>query len=274
MSTLKDTQIHVSDLAAHLRQYGIRHFANNAYYWEWGAKRLGPMLTDQVDQMRKPLLEEQVTAGDLLAFYDFIANPKVSGVVHSMNADAIRVCGEFGSRYLRDRKKVLDLGCNVGYLSTWFASLDSQRRVMGVDLSARSIEEAAKRARALGIANATFERCDVTRSVPGTGYDAIVDCQTLFSVGDAFAACRVIRSAMAADGVLVSIVRLYHREQAKILVRTLNDSGLKLEHCEWIHCSDLGEDKIFLGMVALFEGADSDRQVDFDEQWRLVNELS
>ena len=273
MSTSEGTQTCVVDLADHLRQYGIRHFANNDYYLEWGAKRLGPMLTDQVDRMREPLLEEKVSVGDLRAFYNFIANPKVSGVVHSMNADAIRVCGEFAGRQLHNRKKVLDLGCNVGYLSTWFARLDSQRHVTGVDLSTRSIEEATKRARTLGIANARFEVCDLTRSVPGTGYDAIVDCQTLFSVGDVFAACRVVRSAIAPEGVLVSVVRLYHREQAKQLMRTLKNSGLKVEHSEWIHCSDLGEDKLFWGIVALSNGRDSDQQLDCDEQCSLVNKL-
>ena len=53
MSTSEGTHTYVGDLADHLRQYGIRHFANNDYYLEWGAKRLGPMLTDQVDRMRE-----------------------------------------------------------------------------------------------------------------------------------------------------------------------------------------------------------------------------
>lgn len=273
MFTSVDTQTCVGDLADHLRQYGIRHFASNDYYWEWGAKRLGPMLTDQVDRMRMPLLEERVTAGNLLAFYDFIANPKVSGVVHSMNADAIRACGEFGGRHLHNRKKVLDLGCNVGYLSTWFARLDSQRQIVGVDLSAKSIEEAAKRAKSLGIANVRFEVCDLTRSVPGTGYDAIVDCQTLFSVGDVRAACRIVRSAMSPDGVLVSIVRLFLAEQAREIVQTINSAGLKIDYCQWIHCSDLGGDQLFLGTVASLHQADSGRRIDFDEQCRLVDEL-
>ncbi len=68
MFTSEGTQICVGDLVDHLRQYGIRHFANNDYYCEWGAKRLGPTLTDQVDRMRKPLLEERVaTEGRCMA---------------------------------------------------------------------------------------------------------------------------------------------------------------------------------------------------------------
>ena len=91
----------MNSLTEHLQQFGIRQFPNSAYYWEWAAKRLGRRLAARVNRVRQPLIEERATAEDLLRFYDFTADPRVSGVVHSMKADAIRACGAFCARLLQ-----------------------------------------------------------------------------------------------------------------------------------------------------------------------------
>jgi 2-polyprenyl-3-methyl-5-hydroxy-6-metoxy-1,4-benzoquinol methylase len=73
-----------------------------------------------------------------LAFYEFIADPQIAGVVHSMKADAIRVCGQFVAERLTG-PRVLDVGCNIGYLSTWYARVHPAIQVTGVDISSASI---------------------------------------------------------------------------------------------------------------------------------------
>ena len=141
-----------------------------------------------------------------------------------------------------------------------------------MDVSQRSIAEATGKAATLGISNITFEHCDVTKSVPGREYDAVVDCDTISSLGDVFAAFRVIRSVLAPGGVLVSVASLPCAHDAKQFVATLNLAGLQVGHCEWVRCSDLGRQQFFLGMMASLQEADQVRQIDFDQQYRQVGE--
>jgi 2-polyprenyl-3-methyl-5-hydroxy-6-metoxy-1,4-benzoquinol methylase len=43
--------------------------------------------------------------------------------------------GDMIGRLIEGRKRVLDLGCNIGHLTTWYARIDPERHVTGVDFS-------------------------------------------------------------------------------------------------------------------------------------------
>lgn len=136
------------DLRAHLASYSIQHFDDNSY-WDWARSTLGPAREQELEKLRRPIAEYRANEKQLLRFYDHIAQPTIAGVVHSMKADAIRASGEFVRSRIPPTERILDIGCGIGYLTTYYAMTYSACTIIGCDVSKKSIEtaraEAAKR---------------------------------------------------------------------------------------------------------------------------------
>ena len=107
-------------LRKHLLSFGIRVFASDEY-WTWGGDKLGAKRGERLQALRRPM-QECPNKEQLLEFYDYIAHPDVSGVVHSMKADTITVSGVEVESSLPPVGRVLDLGCSIGHLTTFYAS--------------------------------------------------------------------------------------------------------------------------------------------------------
>ena len=124
--------------------------------------------------------------------------PPLVPVVHSVKCGAIRASGMAVQKLIEGRKRVLDLGCNTGYLTTWYASLDDQRQLLGIDFSQACIEAAKAKAKKLKIRNARFQVADIDVFKSDTPFDAVVDTQTIVDIKDRTAALHRISSISAA----------------------------------------------------------------------------
>jgi SAM-dependent methyltransferase len=79
------------------------------------------------------------------AFYDVIADPRISGIIHSQKRTMILDAGcllVHLVRQLRIVGPVLDIGCHIGYHAALLAA-ETGLKVHGVDLSTQAIAEAA-----------------------------------------------------------------------------------------------------------------------------------
>jgi len=91
------------------------------------------------------------------AFYDVIADPRISGLIHSQKRAMILDAGcllVHLARALRLEGPALDIGCNSGYHAAAIAT-ETGMRVHGVDVSVKAIAEAKR----------------LTASVPGLAFD-------------------------------------------------------------------------------------------------------
>ena len=79
-------------LVAHLEKYGIRRFGTDDY-WGWARGRLGKDRAQKTDRLRSRALVKGARSGAVRRFYDWIARPEVSAVMHSMKAGAIAASG-------------------------------------------------------------------------------------------------------------------------------------------------------------------------------------
>ena len=243
-------------LEEHLSFYGIRHFGNDNF-WEWARRELGEEVAQTVDRLREPLFKEgSIPAKDWLLFYEYVAQQSISGVVNSMKADAIRVSGEAVCERISVRHKILDLGCGIGYLTTWYALRDNTRSVFGVDFSKASIQEARRKALELGVRNVDFETMDIQKSLPDDRYEAVVDTQTLYTVTNRDEVFKRIRSVLTREGLLVSIPALETEAEAGEYLDSMTNAGFFVKSFDFIHYSDCGERGAYPVIVAtLFEPA-------------------
>jgi cyclopropane fatty-acyl-phospholipid synthase-like methyltransferase len=217
-------------------------------------------------------LAENYDQVDLRAFYDFIARPEIGYVVHSFKAESIQASGLRIAQHIAGRRSVLDLGCNIGYLTTWYASLSADRSVIGVDWSERSIHEARKLAQRIEVRNVEFQVCDLSCEFPPGHFEAIVEAQCLDHMQNRNQTLTRIASALADGGIFVSVAAPTSFDELVTYAHELPTAGLFVRSTSFIGHSDLGETCAYPVFVCdtTPPGADSDYEQFYAEMLSYV----
>ena len=256
------------DLRTHLQRFGIQHFESPDEYWRWGRQVLGRETSRRLNRLRRPLESGASTKRDRHRFYDFIAEPVVAAVVHSMKADAIRASGEAVAARIADRKSVLDLGSSIGYLTTWYATVVPGRRVVGIDSSEESIRAAQEWTAQLAVPHPEFLCINLDKAIPAENFDAVVDTQTSDYVSDPNGLFSRVSAALADDGILVSVPALGIPAAAGQFVGMLQDHDLLVTSLEFIYFSDLGGSSAYPVITAARSG--KHLTIDFEGEYERV----
>jgi len=165
------------DIARHLAEWGLRRFPDEDSYYAWQRQSLTGarlQLLQQAAQARR----ESEDADE--AFYDLAASPDILPVLHSQRYGYYNVLGPAIADALAGAQCVLDVGCGVGILTTWYAACFPNVTFMGIDRSLKSIEAAQQFAQFHQLENASFHHCEIPQhEIPGT-FDTIVATQALF----------------------------------------------------------------------------------------------
>ncbi|MGE0643008.1 MAG: methyltransferase domain-containing protein [Nitrospira sp.] len=164
-------------LHEHLAWWGLRHVTSDHDYFDWQRQQLSP---EELTQLTS--LAERKRAGDCLdeiAFYDRTASSRIYPVLYSQRYEYYeevgrRVCAAIGSA-----NTVLDFGCGLGVLTTFYARQFPEKNFVGLDRSPGSIAVAQKKAEALRLDNLRFECMDAERdALPGL-YDLVIATHVL-----------------------------------------------------------------------------------------------
>lgn len=103
--------------------------------------------------------------------------------------------------------QVLDVGCGIGQTTREAARLASAGSVTGVDLSARMLDLARRRAEQEGLTNIRFEQADAQVADLGVDrYDRVVSRTGVMFFGDPVAAFANLARALRPDGRMVLLV--------------------------------------------------------------------
>ena len=165
------------DIARHLAAWGLRGFPDEDSYYAWQRQSLSG------EQLR--LLQQAVQTrhegGDAdQEFYDLAASPDVLPVLYSQRYGYYHVLGPAIADVLESGQQVLDVGCGVGILTTWYATCFPDVTFLGIDRSLKSIEVARQFAQSVHLENVSFRHCEMPQpEIPGT-FDTIVSTQALF----------------------------------------------------------------------------------------------
>ncbi len=272
------------NLEDHLAFYGISRSDSDGY-WNWAGGRLGEAKAREIDSLR-----EQITSRGskkkpevLNRFYSLMADPEIASIIHSMKADAIRASGAYVQLRIEGRKKVLDLGCGLGYLTSWYAFCDQTRTVLGVDFSGSCILEAQQKARDMGIINVDFQALEIDeffarqasrKEFAEADYDAVIDTQTVHMTFNIDRVFRAIRSVMKKDGVFVSVPVLETARQARAFLNSMTRAGLKLRSFDFVYYSDCGVRGAYPAFVAGLTGSSLtvDMDGEYEKAWRVLYE--
>ena len=164
-------------LHEHLARWGLRQFTSDADYFAWQRKQLSSadltQLNAQVERKRGGARRDEV------AFYDLTTQPQILPVLYSQRYEYYCEIGSHVAARFGDANSILDFGCGVGILTTFYATQCSEKQFVGVDRSPASIAVAREKARELGLSNVRFECVDVETGNLAGSYDLIVATHSL-----------------------------------------------------------------------------------------------
>lgn len=166
-----------ASLHAHLARWGLRSFSSDADYFAWQRATLSAAdlnrLNAQVERKR------QGDRQDEIAFYDLTAEPHILPVLYSQRYEYFTEIGRRVVPRLGAATTVLDYGCGVGILTTFYARHCPATQFVGIDRSPRSIAVARSKAKELGLTNICFECCDVEVEALRGSFDCIIATHAL-----------------------------------------------------------------------------------------------
>ena len=166
-------------LKAHLAWWGLRQFTLDEAYFRWQRETLSSAeltaLHRHVEQKRRG------SSADEVAFYDATAHPNILPVLYSQRYDYYLTIGPRVADRIGEARSILDVGCGVGILATYYANQYPDKTFVGIDRSPASIARAQEQAKALGLTNVRFEclDLDLDYTLPTRPYDLIIATHAL-----------------------------------------------------------------------------------------------
>lgn len=167
----------LQSLHAHLTGWGLRQFTSDETYFQWQRETLSPAeitaLHRQVEQKRGG------TSADEVSFYDATAHPNILPVLYCQQYDYYLAIGSRVANRISGARSILDVGCGVGILTTFYARQHPDKTFIGIDRSPASIARAQVQAKALGLTNVQFECLDLDHTTPTRSFDLILATHVL-----------------------------------------------------------------------------------------------
>lgn len=166
-------------LREHLAWWGLRHIESDAAYFSWQREVFSP--EDLAALHRSIEAKRAATGGSSaeIAFYDLTAQSRFIPALYSQRYEYNLEVGSRIPAHLKGAQTILDAGCGIGLLTTFYAQRCPGATVVGIDRSLASITLARQRAQALGLNNLRFECLDMDQYELSGCYDLIVATHAL-----------------------------------------------------------------------------------------------
>ncbi|MBX3301960.1 MAG: methyltransferase domain-containing protein [Nitrospira sp.] len=164
-------------LREHLALWGLRPFTSDSDYFAWQRRQLS-----SEDLKRLALHIERRREGDRLdeiAFYDLAADPRIFPVLYSQRYEYYEEIGRRTVACLGEAESILDFGCGLGILTTFYARQFPEKTFVGLDRSCASIAVARHKASELRLDNIRFECVDVEVDALSGVYDLVITTHVL-----------------------------------------------------------------------------------------------
>jgi SAM-dependent methyltransferase len=168
-----------ASLHDHLAWWGLRHLESDAAYFAWQKEVFTPQELAALHQH----IEAKRTATDgraaEIAFYDLTANPRSVPALYSQRYEYYLQVGSRVVPHFNGAPSVLDVGCGIGILTTFYAQQHPDCTLLGVDRSPASITLARQRTEELGLSNLRFECLDVDAQPLAGQFDLVIATHAL-----------------------------------------------------------------------------------------------
>ena len=140
MARTANEQMTQQSLRDHLNWWGLRHLESDAAYFAWQKEVFTPQELATLHQH----IEAKRASNDgpfaEIAFYDLTAHPRSVPVLYSQRYEYYLEVGSRVLRHFENAPSVLDVGCGIGVLTTFYARQSRRRRTSGGEAPTSSDE--------------------------------------------------------------------------------------------------------------------------------------
>ena len=167
----------LQSLHSHLSGWELRQFTSDETYFQWQRETLSPA---EITALHRQLEQKRGgSSADEVSFYDNSAHPNILPVLYSQQYDYYLAIGSRVADRISGARSILDVGCGVGILTTYYARQHPDKTFIGIDRSPASIARAQEQAKVFGLTNVQFECLDLDHTTPPRSFDLIITTHTL-----------------------------------------------------------------------------------------------
>ncbi len=223
-----------SSLRKHLTNFGFKFFNDFDQYdlWKENYLQTGNIPSDTKKKylafLEKNLKNKSYSLG--YDFYDLIAKQKkLMLITHSMKSNEILNSGLSVINELKENSNIVDIGCNSGYLTSFYSKVFPNSNFIGFDKSKNSILQASK------IVN--FEQYNNLalsydyNILYQHKFNFIIDTQCFCTLNkkELFVILELLKNSLHSNVKIISISNLRNEENTDIFLKLFLKKGLFAE---------------------------------------------
>ena len=179
MDSTPQVKSEVQQLDTHLKSWGLRQFREESAYYQWQQESLSQEELTELNRLAHAKQHSSDPVPDI-QFYDFVAQPRVLSVLYSQRYDYYLSVGPVVATRILQAQRVLDFGCGVGILTTYYAMLFPDIEFIGVDRSPDSIRIASEQAMERNLKNVHFIHLEFSNDLAVETFDLVISTHALF----------------------------------------------------------------------------------------------
>ena len=180
---------------------------------------------------------------DNLKFYTAIGKSEVlQSIILSERYGSYVSSSNFILKNLNGVKKILDIGCSIGYLTSYYGLKSPKSTFIGIDFSIESIKKANTVKKELNLKNVDFVNGDMNSiKYPNKHFELIVDTQSIYYSKDYLKTFNHLKKNLSDNGKLITVPGLGEKELIKQYIDQIQTSGLLVHDFRFIKTINLGE---------------------------------
>lgn len=136
-------------------------------------KVFGEKVFDNFDKKVDKLIAYQNDEA-ISEFYNFLAENSMHDFFQGTMYSQSKINMTYLSEQIQNHKNVLDIGCNSGFRTTYYALNHPETKFTGIDISDKSIEIAKKRIEKYNLTNITFLHQNFLDMAPEPKFDFVL----------------------------------------------------------------------------------------------------
>lgn len=265
-----------SSLQQHIQSiYGFQIFNSDDAYDKYKESTLSEATLQKLLEVSEPFqFMASIDLDDVIRYSDYTAHQPLAAVIHSQKTRTVIESGVAVDKAIAQADRVLDIGCNIGYLTTWYAQQYPDKEFVGVDISPESIQVATDYANKLKLRNLQFQQRNILETFPAGLFDAIVSTQTFEFLRWTAAQpsgppnswlYEELQNILLDDGILVSVPTAPNPGMVENAVEQFYQAGYGLHSFRVLSVQELGDRSLYAVIVASQEAPR--KEIDFEHQY-------
>ena len=223
-----------NSLKKHLINFGFKFFNNLDQYNSWTENNIKKSNISKSTKkkylrfLEKNLINRSYNLGD--DFYDLIAKQKkLMLITHSMKSNEILKSGLSVINELKENSNILDIGCNSGYLTSFYAKIFPNSNFIGFDKSKNSILQAYKIFNFEQYNNLVLSYDYNILNKCRFNYITDTQCFSTLNQKELFAILELLKKSLHSNVKIISISNLRNEANANIFLKLFLKKGLFVE---------------------------------------------